>query len=134
MDNIKRALADAFNFVNDGRYVNLSRISPTRLVARKLSESRFELCINNQTALCFATGCVGESHLFTLQPQQGKSEWTSRFIKVRLHEYEQYRFAAVIGEVARRPVFHTTIWNQAISFGSKLTRREGEPHLVVLLL
>lgn len=117
-------IRDLLFFVQDGRYINLSRISPSSIAARAMASNRHEIFIGNGTAICISLGLVQNSGIYNDMGNQ----FPYHGIRMVLHSYEYHRWAAVLGELPHMTTLETQIWNYAILFLTKtqITEVEGQ--------
>ncbi len=106
-------------FAHDDRYVNPSRVSPLILEARLLSgNSRYELTVLGQTALCVSLIFVTESYIYET-PASLKLAFHA--IKGTYHSQEFERFGGTMGMVTGQQVLGMQIWNDVVTFQTKMT-------------
>lgn len=123
-----RKLVPLLEFQNEGRFVNLSRVDPSLLAGRYMSEIRHEITVDDQTAICITVGCARESAL-GLDASFG-GPFITRGLHLVFISLEWERWGSTIGEIARRPVLKTQLWNFAVTFRTRLIRREGASFFV----
>ncbi|PPQ76732.1 hypothetical protein CVT26_004426 [Gymnopilus dilepis] len=116
--DIERAL-NAIIFVEDGRFVNLSRIAPSKLYARPSSwsqDGRYEICVSpTDTAICVSLVMVTKSNI----RRPTESKYPACELQGRMFAEEFDRFVAVLGMVIGQDELTIAMYKDAMTFGTK---------------
>ena len=118
-----RRCVDSIQFVQSGRFINPSRISPLSVNAKRtsLDGSRFRLKVDSNFAICVTSICVTECFLHRL-PSTGLQQKQIRGI---VHSQEWDRMVAFFCMTFNEKSLHAQLHLDAMTFSTK-TQTDAE--------
>ena len=114
---ITRRCTEAIQFVQCGRYINPSRVSPLYVNAKRMAMkgSRFRLNVDTHFAICVTCICVTDSYLYRL-PSAGIPQ---RQVRGIVHSQEWERLVAFFCMVFDEKDLHAQLFQDALTFSTK---------------